>query len=90
MVKLRTVVQDKTVSQDIEDAVKSYRMVDEAIQSIEWTLSHDPQRGIHRAGRFWVYLQSGFKLYRIPEVVVLYSFTDDEVTLHAIVFRPAS
>lgn len=90
MVKRRTVIQERVVSRDIEDAVKSYRMVDEAIQSIEWTLAHKPDIGIHRNGRYWVYMQNGFRIYRIPEIVVLYSFTDDEVTLHAIMFRPAS
>lgn len=87
---MRTVIQDRQVSKDIEDAVhSSYRLVDEAVQSIEWTLVHKPEIGVHRSGRFWVYMQSGIKIHRIPEIVVLYSFTDDEVILHAIVFRSA-
>jgi hypothetical protein len=53
------------------------------------TLSRDPQAGTHRSGPYWVYAQNGFKVHRIPEIVILYSFTDDEVTLHAIVFRSA-
>lgn len=88
--QLRTVIQERAVSQDIERAIRIYRLVDEAVQAIEWTLSHNPQKGLHRKGRYWVYLQTGFKPHRVPEIVVLYSFTDDEVTLHAIVFRPAT
>jgi predicted membrane-bound dolichyl-phosphate-mannose-protein mannosyltransferase len=86
----RTIIQDRTVSQDIENAVVSYRLVDEAIQSLEWTLAHKPEVGVHRSGRFWLYMQEGFKIHRVPEIVVLYSFTDDEVILHAIMFRPAA
>jgi len=86
---MRDVVQDREVTQDIETAKKTYRMVDEAICGIEWTLSHDPQAGTHRSGPYWIYAQNGFKFHRIPEIVVLYSFTDDRVTLNAIVFRNA-
>lgn len=86
---MRGIVQDREVTQDIEASKKAYRMVDEAIRGIEWTLSHDPQAGTHRSGPYWVYAQNGFRVHRIPEIVVLYSFTDDEVTLHAIVFRTA-
>lgn len=86
---MREVVQDREVSQDIETAKKTYRMVDDAICGIEWTLSHNPQAGTHRSGEYWVYAQNGFKLHRIPEILVLYSFTDDQVTLCAVVFRSA-
>jgi predicted membrane-bound dolichyl-phosphate-mannose-protein mannosyltransferase len=86
---MRGIVQEREVTQDIEAAKKSFRLVDEAICGIEWTLSRDPQAGTHRSGLFWVYAQNGFKVHRIPEIVVLYSFTDDQVTLHAIVFRNA-
>lgn len=88
--KMRGVIQDREVSQDIEEARRFYRLVDESIQSLEWTLSRKPEQGAHRSGRYWAYMQNGFKVHRIPEIVVLYSFTDDEVTLHAIMFRPAS
>lgn len=89
MLARRTVIQDRQVSKDIEDAIRSYRLVDDAIQSVEWTLSHKPDCGTHRSGRYWVYSQAGFKVHRVPDITVLYSFTDDEVTIHAIVFRPA-
>jgi hypothetical protein len=85
----RTVIQDREVSQDIASARKKFRMVDEAIQAIEWTLSRNPDLGIHRSSEYWLYNQQGFKVHQIPEIVVLYSFTDDEVTFHAIVFRAA-
>lgn len=91
MITRRTVIQDRQVSKDIEEAVhSSFRLVDEAIQSLEWTLAHKPEIGVQRSGRFWGYVQAGFKIHRIPEIVVLYSFTDHEVTMHAIMFRPAS
>jgi hypothetical protein len=86
---MRGVVQEREVSQDIEIAKKTYRLVDDAICGIEWTLSRNPQAGTHRSGPYWIYAQNGFKVHRIPEIVVLYSFTDDQVTLCAIIFRPA-
>jgi hypothetical protein len=90
MLARRTVIQDREVSRDIEDAIRSsYRLVDDATRSIEWTLAHKPECGIHRSGRYWIYSQAGFKVHRIPDITVLYSFSDDEVTLHAIMFRPA-
>jgi hypothetical protein len=90
MVTRRTVVQDRQVSKDVEAAFhSSYRLVDEAIDGLEWTLAHNPNAGVHRTGRYWIYVQAGFKIHRVPEIVVLYSFTDDQVTLHAIMFRPA-
>jgi len=87
---MRTVVQDREVTQDIEAAKKSYRLVEGAIQGLEWLLARNPKEGIHRTGKYWLYNQAGVKIHRIPEITVLYSFTDDEVTLHAIMFRPGS
>jgi hypothetical protein len=87
----RDIAFERTVTQDIEEAIKDkhYRMVDEAMQGVEWTLAHKPESGVHHKGRFWVYKQIGFKPHRIPEIVVLYTFTDDKVTLEAVLFRPA-
>ncbi len=84
---IRTVIQDREVTQDITTAKASYSMVDDVVSGVEWTLAHDPQAGVHHKGEYWVYAQAGFKIHRIPEIVVLYSFTDNEVTLHACVFR---
>jgi len=87
---LREIVQERDVSRDIEAAKRPFRLVDDAMQGIEWTLCHKPEVGTHRSGQYWVYQQRGLKIHRIPEIVVLYSFTDEQVTLHAIMFRPAS
>jgi hypothetical protein len=83
----RTVIKEREVAQDIEAAKASYSMVDEAMSGIEWTLAHDTQAGTHHSGPYWVYAQNGFRDHRIPEIVVMYSFTDNEVILHACVFR---
>jgi hypothetical protein len=52
---IRTVVQEREVSQDFEDARKSFRLVDEAVQALEWFLARTPEKGVHRKGRYWVY-----------------------------------
>jgi hypothetical protein len=86
---MRVVVQERDVTKDVEDARHAFRMIDDVMMAIEWTLCRDPNVGIHKEGRFWVYGQAGFRIHRIPDTKVLYSFTDEQVTLHAIIFRPA-
>lgn len=90
--RLRDIAYERTVPKDIEEARQDrhYRMVEEAMEGLEWTLAHKPEAGIHHAGRFWVYKQIGFRIHDIPEIVVLYTFTDHKVIIQAIVFRPAS
>jgi hypothetical protein len=90
MQKLRSVIQDREASQDVTSASSSFRLVDEAMQALEWALARKPDGGLHRRGRYWIYNQRGIKSLKIPEITVLYSFTDDEVTLHAITLRDAS
>jgi hypothetical protein len=87
---IRTVVHDREVTQDIAAAERSYRLVEGAVMSVEWYLSRNPNDGVHRRGKFWVYTHQGKKIHRVPEVSVLYSFTDDEVVFHAILFRPGT
>lgn len=86
---MRTIVYDAEVWQDIEAASKNFRLVRESIEGLEWYLSRKPEGGAHRSGIYWVYLRAGFKTERIPDITLLYSFTDDEVTFHAITFRAA-
>jgi hypothetical protein len=85
---IRQIVQERDVTRDIESAFKEYRLVDEAIHSLEWTLARAPESGMHRTGRYWGYIQRGHRAYRIPQIAVMYTFTDDEVVIHAIAFRP--
>jgi len=85
--QLRTLIHDPEVSQDIDAASKTFRLVHESIEAIEWYLSRRPEAGTHRSGIYWIYRQSGCKALKIPDITVLYSFTDNEVTLHAALFR---
>lgn len=87
MPTFRTIVHDHSVDEDIESASHSYRLVEGAVMSIEWDLAQNPEGGVHRNGRYWVYVKDGKKAHRIPEVTVLYSFSENQVILHAIMFR---
>ncbi|MHB1699012.1 MAG: hypothetical protein ACYCSN_02575 [Acidobacteriaceae bacterium] len=89
MTPLRTVVYDREVHQDIDAAAKLFRRLDDSIRALEWRLSHSPKDGVHRKGRYWVYHQKGIDSLNIPEITLLYSFTDDQVEFHAITIRPA-
>jgi hypothetical protein len=83
----RTIIHEREVDQDIATAQRQYRLVDGTVAGVEWYLCRNPKEGVHRRGEFWVYTQEGSKIHRVPEVTVLYTFTDDEVIFHAILFR---
>jgi hypothetical protein len=74
----------------MDRATREFARGEMAYRSLEWTLAHKPEKGTHFKGRFWVYSQSGDHAWHKPDLTVLYSFTDDEVTLHAVIARPAA
>lgn len=86
---MRTIIWSQESSQDIHSASKIFRRLDDSIRALEWRLARSPQKGVHRTGRYWLHRQKGIVDLEIPEITVLYSFTDDEVEIHAIVIRPA-
>jgi hypothetical protein len=86
---MRTVILSREVQRDIDAATNRFRRLEDCIQALEWRLSHQPMDGVHRSGRFWIYRQKGIVTLDLPEISVLYSFTDDEVEFHAIHIRPA-
>jgi len=83
------VVQDREFSVDMDRAAREYARGEMAYHALEWTLAHKPEIGDHLKGRFWVYSQRGKKDWHKPDLSVLYSFTDEVVTLHAVVARTA-
>jgi hypothetical protein len=88
--QIRTIVQSREVIQDIDAASKTYRRLDDCIRALEWRLAKSPEKGVFRTGRYWIHRQRGIASLNIPEISVLYSFTDDEVEMHAIYIRPAA
>lgn len=84
---MRTVRQEREVSRDLDEAANRYKRAEMAYMALEWTLAHNPNLGEHRSGRYWLYAQPGKRDFEIPDLTVLYSFTDDEITLHAVVVR---
>jgi hypothetical protein len=87
---MRTVIHSGEVSQDIDRAAKEFRRLDDCIRALEWRLVRSPEKGVHREGIYWIHRQKGIAALGIPEISVLYSFTDEEVELHAMNIRPAS
>jgi len=87
---MRTIAYDKEVQQDIDAARKVFRRLDDSIQALEWRLCHQPEGGVHRKGIYWIYRQKGIANLKIPEISVLYSFTDELVEFHAILIRAAA
>lgn len=90
MPTLRQIVYSNEARQDVDAGCKIYRRLEDCVRALEWRLCHRPNDGAHRSGRFWIYRQTGAVSLDLPEITVLYSFTDDEVEFHALMIRPAS
>jgi hypothetical protein len=86
MTTMRTVVCEKEAQQDIDSNSSSFARLEDSVRALEWRLCRKPN---DRKGKFWLYRQKGSETLNIPEISVLYSFTDDQVTFHAIYIRRA-
>ncbi len=63
-----------------DQAILSYRRVEDAMIGLEWRLCRCPGDGILRRDNYYLYKQVGFKALKIPTIRVLYTFTDTQVT----------
>jgi hypothetical protein len=86
---LRSIVYSDDAQVDVDAAREEFPRLEDAIQALEWRISHRPTDGINRKGNFWVFRQRGLAAQGIPEISILYSFTDEIVELHAILIRPS-
>jgi hypothetical protein len=87
---MRTIVYSREASLDIDSARKAFRRLDNCVSALEWRLARGAEKGVHRTGKYWMHRQKGIAELELPEITVLYSFTDDEVEIHAVVIRPAA
>jgi hypothetical protein len=84
---MRTVIEAQSVSAKIYAEVSFYGRLEEAFDALKWWLAHDPESGELIDDYHWLYKQSGNRELRIPALVAIYTFTDDEVEILSILIR---
>lgn len=83
MFPLRTICENKLVSQKIDEAIKLFPRIEEAFEGLKWRLAREPENGIKILGTNpEKYL---FKITpsrnNIPSITILYEFDNHKVTI---------
>jgi len=85
---IRTVVENTSVSDVIDDGQSAYPRLENAIDALKWWLARVPESGEIIDDVNWLYVQDGDRDVNIPSVVVVYTFDSREVVLKHIQLRP--
>ena len=87
----RTVVLDPRAQESVDLELSKNTRFDELWRAVEWLLARTPEAGKPRLGtspdKFLVCVISRDRLVEIPglpELWVIYSYTQDEVQIHAV------
>jgi hypothetical protein len=90
-VVLRTVIEEKAVSDAVDRFSVTFSRFDEAWDALRWLLARDPaQKNAARyldegvSQRSMVYVQAGDPIARTPDIWVVYTYTDGTVTIMGI------
>lgn len=80
--RMRSVVHSHAVTEWMDSHPSNEHRVDEAVEGLEWVLARNPWIGKKLvAGENRVYVQAADPYAGTPEIWVVYSFDDNEVTL---------
>lgn len=95
--RLRTIVEETAASQAADSFSDKFTRFDEAWEGLKWLLSRNPEIGYrqttskngHSTG-FRLHIQASDEFAKTPEIWVVYTFDDNEVTIYEInaVIRP--
>ena len=90
MFPLRTICEDKSVSQTIDEAIKLSPRIEEAFDGLKWRLAREPENGVKLQGTNpEKYLFKITPLIKnIPSITVLYEFNNHTVTILSIRITP--
>lgn len=84
---LRTLVEQTIFSQERAQLSKDFAHFDSAWTALSWTLVRHPESGLQSEKHSNLFLYSQEEsvggIY-VPEIVVIYSFDEDEIILHRI------
>lgn len=80
----RTVILNNGVEEKVDAATQKFNRFDEAFHALEWLLARKEKLGTAKIGApndERVYVQAGDEIARTPEIWVVFSESDDEVTI---------
>jgi hypothetical protein len=88
--RLREIIQEQAVSDAFDEARVTWPRLDEAWAALEWLLARRaPDLGHFRdvdGTTFRLYKQAGDDLAKTPDITIVYSCTDDDVTIYDVRF----
>jgi hypothetical protein len=87
MARMRTVVEDFSVTDKVYAESDIYPRLEEAFDALKWWLSHSPESGELIDDINWMYKQRGNAKLNIPALVVIYTFDRDTVQLFHLLVR---
>lgn len=85
---MRTVRLEHTAQLSLDSDVAQYRRFDEVYRGMEWLLSNDPMQGDPIGDGFRL-CSRGSQWASTPDILVAYTFTDDEVVIYDIKAVPS-
>jgi hypothetical protein len=84
---IRTVVENWSVAEVIDQGQETFPRLDEAMDALKWWLSRVPESGEIIDDCNWLYMQDGDRRVNIPALIVVYTFNAREVLLKHILIR---
>jgi len=86
----RTVVLEHEAAAQLDAARESYHRAGDAWDALEWFLARDPDKGVSRTvggTTFTLYASASDSIARTPQIVALYSWTDEQIDVFDLRFR---
>ncbi len=84
---MRTVLESLRVSLTLDDHAFAFPRLEDAYMCLQWWLARNPESGELIDRLHWAYKQEGSRESNIPSLVALYTFTEHEVDIIAILVR---
>jgi len=81
---VRTVVENVSVTEVIDDNQSTYPRLVDAYEGLKWLLARNPEIGEIFDDVNWLYVQAGDPGVKVPSLVVIYTFDAQTVTLRHI------
>lgn len=81
---LRSVIRNETFAKQLQDIKPGARRADEFMRGIEWILSRHPESGTQVGPNYHVWAFPVLDALDLPELIVYYTFNDDNVWLLSI------
>jgi len=86
---LRDVRLENRVSKAVDEAILKWSSAERAWEAVEYTLCRDPARGypLDESGRTRAFVFHGARSIAMPDVIVIYSITDELVWIRDAQFK---